>query len=249
MPSFAPVLGLLGIAGLAAAHGFVDNATIGGVEYEFYQPFQDPYINPAPERVSRLVQGNGPIEDVTLIDLQCGGYTAGNLPGSKPAALHAPAAAGSTVGLRWTLWPESHVGPMITYMAKCPDSGCQDYEPGTDAVFFKVHEDGRRGANGDWGSTPTMSPGYTYEFTIPECLAPGKYLVRHETIALHAAFAYPGAQFYPSCHQLDVSGSGTAAPTDLVAFPGAYSPTDPGITFDAYKAGEYKVPGPAVFTC
>jgi hypothetical protein len=34
MPSFAPVLGLLGITGLAAAHGFVDNATIGGLEYE-----------------------------------------------------------------------------------------------------------------------------------------------------------------------------------------------------------------------
>lgn len=87
-----------------------------------------------PDRVSRPVQGNGPIEDLTLIDLQCGGYTAGGISGSEPAALHAQAAAGSTVSLRWTLWPDSHVGPAITYMARCPDSGCDDWLPGTEYV-------------------------------------------------------------------------------------------------------------------
>lgn len=79
-----------------------------------------------------------------------------------------------------------------------------------------------------------MSPGYTYEYTIPECLEPGFYLVRHETLALHAAYAYPGVQFYPSCHQLEVSGSGTASPSDLVSFPGAYAADDPGVVFNAY---------------
>lgn len=87
-----------------------------------------------------------------------------------------------------------------------------------------------------WEQTPLMKAGNAGSaYTIPECLAPGFYLVRHEIIALHAAFAYPGAQFYPGCHQLEVTGSGTTEPSDLVGFPGAYSPTDAGITYDAYK--------------
>ena len=82
----------------------------------------------------------------------------------------------------------------------------------------------------------------TYSYTIPSCLKSGFYLVRHEIIALHAAYSYPGAQFYPGCHQLSVTGSGTKQPsTNLVAFPGAYKGSDAGITYDAYK-GELHPP-------
>lgn len=143
-------LSILATAGVAAAHGVISNATIGGESYEFYNPFTDPYMDPKPERISRPVPGNGPVEDVSSIDVQCNGYTAGGVEGSSPAALHAPAAAGSTVTLYWTLWPESHVGPTLTYMAKCPDAGCSAYEPGTDAVWFKVQEGGREGTSNVW---------------------------------------------------------------------------------------------------
>lgn len=115
-----------------AAHGYVSNATIGGVSYEFYQPYTDPYTSPLPDRVSRPIQGNGPVEDLSISDLQCGGYSAGGINGSSPAALHAAATAGSDVTLFWTLWPDSHMGPTITYMAKCPDTGCNDYMPGSE---------------------------------------------------------------------------------------------------------------------
>jgi hypothetical protein len=37
---------ILGGAGLAAAHGYIDNATIGGQYYQFYQPYTDPYTSP-----------------------------------------------------------------------------------------------------------------------------------------------------------------------------------------------------------
>lgn len=117
---------------LVAGHGYVSNAVIGGEEYEFYLPEQDPYMDPAPERVSRPIPGNGPVEDIDSIDVQCNGYTDGGMEGSSPAALHAAAEAGSTVTLHWTLWPESHMGPTITYMAKCPDEGCDAWEPGTE---------------------------------------------------------------------------------------------------------------------
>lgn len=32
--------------------------------------------------------------------------------------------------------------------------------------------------------------------TIPPCVPDGFYLMRHEIIALHSAYNYPGAQFY-----------------------------------------------------
>ncbi|KAJ2893039.1 Polysaccharide monooxygenase Cel61a [Zalerion maritima] len=224
------IASLLASAGLVAAHGYVDNATIGGEYYEFYQPYLDPYWSPTPERISRPIQGNGPVEDVTLIDLQCGGYTAGGISGSEPAVLHAPAEAGSTVDLYWTLWPDSHVGPMLTYMARCPDSGCAEWLPEEAAVWFKVAEGGREGTSNVWADTPMMTAGNHYEYTIPSCLEDGYYLVRHEIIALHSAWAYPGAQFYPGCHQLKVTGGGSTNPGSLVSFPGAYAGSDPGIT-------------------
>lgn len=208
-------------------------------------------MSPKPQRISRPIQGNGPVQDVTYADLQCGGYTDGGIVGSSPAPLHATAAAGSTVTLHWTLWPDSHVGPVVTYMARCPDAGCNNYMPGTAAVWFKIDEIGRTGTSNTWGDSNLMVNGNAgYKYTIPACLKPGYYLVRHEIIALHAAYSYPGAQFYPGCHQLQVAGSGTTVPSaNLVAFPGAYKGSDPGITYDAYQAQTYTVPGPKKFTC
>jgi hypothetical protein len=80
-----------------------------------------------------------------------------------------------------------------------------------------------------------MKAGGSVTYTIPKCIPSGNYLVRHELIALHAAYSYPGAQFYPGCHQLKVVGGGSTNPSSLVAFPGAYKASDAGITVDAYK--------------
>jgi len=238
----------LAFATAVAAHGYVNNATIGGKEYTFYQPYQDPYMNNV-KRISRPIQGNGPVENVAISDIQCGGYAAGGINGSSPAALHADAAAGSDVELFWTLWPESHMGPTVTYMAKCPDTGCNNYMPESNAVWFKVQEEGREGTSDKWGSDALQVAGGSVTYTIPKCIASGYYLVRHEIIALHAAYQYPGAQFYPGCHQLKVSGGGSTKPAGLVSFPGAYKGSDAGITYDAYKAQAYTIPGPKKFTC
>jgi len=242
---------LSALAASVSAHGYVDNITIAGTLYTGYQPYTDPYYATLPPRIVRPVQGNGPILDLTLIDLQCGGWTAGGIVGSQPANLTGgPVAAGSTVSLRWTLWPTSHCGPVITYMAKCPAAGCTSYLPGTAAVWFKIQATGRVGTSNVWGDTPLMTAGNSYSYTIPSCLAAGSYIVRHEIIALHSAGEYPGVQFYPSCHQIQVTGSGTSTgPSSKVSIPGVYAPTDPGITYDMYTAQTYTIPGPAVFTC
>jgi hypothetical protein len=89
------------------------------------------------------------VEDVTSSAIQCNADTA-------PAALVAEAAAGSDVELFWTLWPESHVGPTITYMAKCTGD-CTSYEPGTDAVWFKIQENGRDGSSDTWGAVSFLT--------------------------------------------------------------------------------------------
>lgn len=97
--------------------------------------------------------------------------------------------------------------------------------------------------------------GWTH-FTLPKCLAPGQYLARFEIIALHSAYSQGGAQFYSSCGQFNVGGSGTLAPA-TVSFPGAYKAADPGITINIYGSSgkpdnngkAYTAPGPAVVQC
>jgi hypothetical protein len=182
-----------------------------------------------------------------LIDLQCNGWSEGGVVGSAPAPLYATVAAGSVVNLNWTTWPDSHVGPILTYMARAP-SDITKWNPGTSAVWFKVAQSGLSG--GKWAAVDGLkATNGIYSFTIPKSLKAGQYIIRNEIIALHSAYAYPGAQFYPSCIQVQVTGSGTALPTSLVSFPGAYTPSSPGIVFDAYKnLTTYPFPGPSVWS-
>jgi len=101
------------------------------------------------------------------------------------------------------------------------------------------------------------------DLKIPTDLAPGDYLLRAEAIALHSAAGVGGAQFYVTCFQLTVTGSGSSAPAG-VSFPGAYKATgtfiyndmkqesyqshlDPGIQINIYqKLTSYTAPGPAI---
>ncbi|EJD49498.1 glycoside hydrolase [Auricularia subglabra TFB-10046 SS5] len=240
---------LLGAISSALAHGYVQEVTANGVKHSGYLPYSDPYYNPIPDRIIRPIPGNGPVEDVNLIDMQCNGYSAGGVVGSKPAPIFATVAAGSSVTLNWTAWPDSHLGPIITYMAYAP-SDITKWNPGSSKVFFKVAEAGY--SNGVWAATKLINNNGIYTFTVPKSLKAGQYLVRHEIIALHGAWQYPGAQFYPSCIQLQVTGSGTSTgpSSGLVAFPGAYTASTPGVVFDVYQGNpsSYPIPGPAVWS-
>lgn len=103
--SLTKLAALAVLSSTVAGHGYVTNVTVAGTTYSGYLPYLDPYYSPVPSRIVRPVQGNGPIDDLNLIDLQCGGYTAGGIIGTTPAKLHAgPVAAGSDVSLDWTLW-------------------------------------------------------------------------------------------------------------------------------------------------
>jgi cellulase len=94
-------------------------------------------------------------------------------------------------------------------------------------------------------------------FNLPTCVASGQYLLRVEVLALHSASKQGQAQFYQSCAQINVSGSGSFSPSNTVTFPGAYSASDPGILASIYgKTGQpdndgkpYTAPGPKPISC
>ncbi|KAJ8075536.1 hypothetical protein PM082_021166 [Marasmius tenuissimus] len=96
MFKLAVFVGLLSaIVTTVHAHGYVDQITSGGQTWTGYLPYSDPYSNPVPQRIVRKIPGNGPVEDLSLIDVQCNGYTAGGQAGSAPAPLVAKVTAGS----------------------------------------------------------------------------------------------------------------------------------------------------------
>lgn len=238
---------LFALSTVVSAHGYVQEITLGSTKYTGYLPYTDPYYNPVPQRIVRQIPGNGPVTDLSLIDVQCNGWTDGAYY-TAPAPIYGTVAAGSSVKLNWTTWPDSHVGPMITYMALAP-SDITKWMPGNTAVWFKVAQTGKS-SDGKWASTDVLfANNMTYSFTIPAKLKPGQYIIRHEIIALHAAYTYPGAQVYPSCIQVQVTGSGASFPTSFVSFPGAYTASTPGIVYDVYtNTSAYPIPGPAVWS-
>ncbi|KAJ2935693.1 hypothetical protein H1R20_g1401, partial [Candolleomyces eurysporus] len=175
--------------------------------------------------------------------LQCNGESSTNYF-TEPAALVGPVAAGDTVQLTWINYAgDSHKGPLITYMARAPpDVDIRKWMPGNEAVWFKVHHEGKS-EDGKWAATETFEKkNGTYTFRIPPNLLPGQYLIRHEWIALHFAEQYPGAQLYPVCVQVEVTGNGAAFPTSFVSFPGAYTADTPDIA-----SRPYPIPGPEVY--
>ncbi|KAG0137805.1 glycosyl hydrolase family 61-domain-containing protein [Tuber indicum] len=126
------------------------------------------------------------------------------------------------------------------------------FSQGAGNVWTKIAESGLSG--GKWAVETLIANGGKHDVTLPTALAAGDYLLRAEIIALHEADTdytvnpARGAQFYPSCSQLKVTGSGTVTPPGTFGFLGGYSHNDPGILFNLYNgATSYTIPGPAVW--
>lgn len=87
-------------------------------------------------------------------------------------------------------------GPIMVYLAKVDDAASAST---TGLKWFKIAEDGLNG--GTWAvDTMIANQGWNY-FTMPQCIAPGDYLMRVELIALHSASQAGQAQFYMECAQ------------------------------------------------
>ena len=120
-------------------------------------------------------------------------------------------------------------GPIISYLARC-EGDCTTFRPNADTNWFKISQAGLKepGVPDTWVQKDLMS-GAPVTVVLPENLAPGGYLMRHEIIALHLAGNRGGAEFYPGCLQLRVGGNGNGVPDQTVKFPGAYYEDHPGL--------------------
>ncbi|KAK8220699.1 endoglucanase-4 [Phyllosticta capitalensis] len=242
----AALLGAL--ASTAAAHGTLQGIVADGTYYEGYSPsFQ--YQTPAP-----VVIGWSIPEDLDNGYVAPDAYTNANIichKGATNAKTSAPIKAGSNVTLEWTEWPESHHGPVISYLANCKGN-CTTVDK-TTLEWVKIDAAGLiddSSVPGTWASDELISNNNSWVTTIPSSIAAGNYVLRNEIIALHGAESKDGAQNYPQCINLEITGSGT----DDLSTGGTlgtklYTETDPGILVNIYASlSTYVIPGPTLYT-
>ncbi|KAL5519546.1 hypothetical protein ACEPAH_1229 [Sanghuangporus vaninii] len=212
--------------------------------------FQEMWVNGVDQGsyCVRLPQSNSPVTDVTSTAIACNAN-------ASPSANLCEVNPGDTITVEMHQQPGdrscaneaiggAHYGPMIMYMAKVDDATTA---VGSDASWFKIDEMGLASNNPDYWANQVLNDNCGHWTCTVPSVAPGNYLLRAETIALHTAASSGGAQFYMSCFQLNVGGSGSASP-DTVNFPGAYSSDDPGILINIYQdLSAYTVPGPTPF--
>lgn len=237
---------LLSSAAMVAGHGYVSGAVVDGTYHGGFLVDSYNYMEEVPANIgwAEKATDNGFIDG--------SGYSSPDIICHKeatPGAISAEVKAGGKVELQWTDWPESHHGPVITYMANC-NGDCSKADK-TTLKFFKIAEAGLiddSNVPGKWATDELIANNNSATVTIPSAIAAGNYVLRHEIIGLHSAGEENGAQNYPQCLNLKVTGGGSDAP-DGVLGTALYKATDPGIKISIYTAlDSYKIPGPALYT-
>lgn len=237
---------VLGSAALVAGHGYVTGAVVDGTYHGGFIVDTYNYQTPYPDNI-------GWFEDATDNGFVDGSsYSSSDIichKDAKNGALSASVKAGGDVELQWTEWPESHHGPVITYLANC-DGDCTTVDK-TSLKFFKIDEAGLiddSNVPGTWASDNLISNNNSYTVTIPSSIAAGNYVLRHEIIALHSAGETNGAQNYPQCINLKVTGGGSDSPAGTLGT-ALYKNTDAGIKVNIYQSlSSYDIPGPALYS-
>ncbi|KAH8698386.1 glycosyl hydrolase family 61-domain-containing protein [Talaromyces proteolyticus] len=241
----ASLFGALALASTVSAHGYVQGIVIGDEYYSGYIVTQFPYESDPPAVIgwATTAKNLGFVDgsEYSGPDIICH-------ENATPGALSAKVAAGGTVELQWTVWPDSHHGPVIDYLANC-NGNCSSVDK-TALEFFKIDQRGLindADVPGTWASDQLIANNNSWTVTIPSKITPGNYVLRHEIIALHSAGEENGAQNYPQCINLEITGSGTDSPSGTLGEK-LYSPTDPGILVNIYTSlSTYDIPGPALY--
>ncbi|KAL4996967.1 glycoside hydrolase [Aspergillus recurvatus] len=227
----------------AFGHGHISNIIVNGVSYQGWDINVFPYLGDNVPLVAAWgtpnTGGGYPTDGYSSPDIICH-LDATNGEGSIPVT------AGDTIHLQWTIWPDTHHGPVLDYLANCGTS-CQTADK-TTLEFFKISEVGLiddSSVPGYWATDELIENNSAWLVKIPESIAPGNYVLRHEIIALHSAHTEGGAQNYMQCINLQVSGSGSAQPEGILGTE-LYTSTDPGILVDIYNPLTYIIPGPSM---
>lgn len=137
----------------------------------------------------------------------------------------------------------------MDYLANC-NGPCETVDKAS-LSWFKIDESGLISPSpqpGTWASDVMIKNNNSWTVAIPSDIAAGNYVLRHETIALHQAQSEGGAQSYPQCVNLQISGGGSATPAGVVAAD-LYSTEDPGIKINIYTTlTTYVIPGPTLYS-
>ncbi|KAG7294471.1 hypothetical protein NEMBOFW57_004544 [Staphylotrichum longicolle] len=242
---------VLASAGAVSAHGWVDVWAIGGKNYTGYNPTVAPWV--ADQGTIAWPAWNtdtGPVysKDVNTTDIIC------SINATNAKIYSDPIAAGSVIDLHWTTWPDSHHGPILSYLAAC-NGDCATVDK-TKLKWFKIAEAGQLslgaggGKPGYWASDKLQDDNGTWPVTIPASIKAGNYVLRNEILALHSAYDVGAAQLYPQCINIKITGKGCATPPGVVGTK-LYKDTDPGLHYNIYNDESkpvYQIPGPALFT-
>ncbi|KAF1960331.1 endoglucanase B [Byssothecium circinans] len=252
------------LSGSAYAHTYIWGVFVNGVDQGTFRGIRTPAYNGGPHAGG---YANSPVKDLRSIDLRC------NVLGDIQAADTIKVAPGDNLTFDWhhdyrngtdDVIASSHHGPSLIYMS--PD-------PPTENSFVKIWHEGLYESlpfpkPGKWSTTSNIAKNFGHmNVRIPKDLKAGYYLIRAEMIGLHEGDASylnnprRGAQFYPDCVQVEVTGDGTVSLPKGVSFPGAYDYSDPGIVYDVYCSTEtksrttggpcvttYPIPGPTIWT-
>jgi cellulase len=242
------ILGIIAAtASTVAAHGYINQWTIANKTYTGYNPSIAPWVSDQ-GTISWPAWNTdtGPVysSHVNSTDIIC----SINATNAKIDAL--PIAAGSTIKLRWTPFAESHHGPIFTYLAAC-NGDCAAVDK-TQLKWFKIAEVGQislgagGGTAGVWALDQLLANGGVWSVAIPSSIAAGNYVIRNEILALHSAYDVGGAQFYPQCANIQITGSGSVVPSGIVGT-SLYNKNDPGVHYGIYNDETkpvYELPGP-----
>ncbi|CAN8098211.1 unnamed protein product [Discula destructiva] len=232
---------LIGVAAVSA-HGSVHGINVAGVWYEGYDPTSFPYKADPPQVVGWTAS------DFNTGFVAPADYTSGDIichVDATPAGGYASVQAGDEIQAYWTSWPASHHGPIVDYLANC--NGDCTVANKMDLHFFKIAGVGLMQdttAPGKWATDTLIANNHSWVIKMPDDLVEGNYVWRHEIIALHSAEDSDGAQNYPQCFNLAVTGTGTLAPTGTLGT-ALYSESEGGIKVDIYRTlDSYDIPGP-----
>ncbi|KAK9415190.1 putative Glycosyl hydrolase family 61-domain-containing protein [Seiridium unicorne] len=245
MPSFNAALLAIASAATVAAHSFVLDIDIDHKSYVGFRPINGSVNDPV------IVGWNTTAWDQGWIGMDS--YTTPDIICHKSALNaqgHAPVAAGDQVHIQWNGWPQGHKGPVVDYLASCGDDGCQSVDK-TTLEFFKINQGGLVNSSamlpyGEWATDQLIANNNSWLVEIPETVKPGFYVLRTEIIALHNSTT--GAQHYPQCLNLEVTGNGTEVPAGILGEQ-LYNTTQPGLDQGlniTTGVTSYLVPGPTV---
>ncbi|KAF9733935.1 glycoside hydrolase 61 [Paraphaeosphaeria minitans] len=167
---------------------------------------------------------------------------------SAPGALTATVKAGGSLTFTWgpNAWPHPY-GPVLGYVAAC-NGDCSKVVK-TNLQWVKIQAEGIDYASQVWASQKLLSQGGKWTLTVPASLKAGNYVFRHEIIALHGANSPNGAQNYPQCFNIAVTGSGTKTLPAGTLGTALYKADDKGILMNPYMTiTSYAMPGPTLWS-